>query len=341
MRLSWVKAGQSAPASRSRLLRVFSIANLIGLVLLWPVEAFIAERHWLTVLITYMPQHLFCLPAVLLLAASLLKRDRRMLAANGAALAFFAFALLGFNIPLGAKPAASSLRVRVMSYNIHQGSRGMRNVANVVERHHPDILCLQEVNSWGEWGDPVSKLQQLMPGWHVARDGGLAVLSRHPITHSRVHYLGLGTGRAVFEAGVLVGGRRLTVLNTHFVVAAGAESLSRHRGTLRGYLRGTGATRLAQKTRLLDVAGSAQGPVVITGDFNTPPRGLTYRRITARFTDAFRAAGWGTGHTYRARLSVLRIDYVFTPPEVEVMKCWAPCETASDHRPVIADIALK
>ena len=61
--------------------------------------------------------------------------------------------------------------------------------------------------------------------------------------------------------------------------------------------------------------------------------------------DAFASAGRGYGYTYghtlRPAFSFLRIDHVLVGPEFEVRDCFVGGDEGSDHRPVIADIALR
>ena len=106
------------------------------------------------------------------------------------------------------------------------------------------------------------------------------------------------------------------------------------------YMRHTAAARAAQVTELLRIANSTSPPLLIAGDFNNPPRGRLYQRMTDRFQDAFRAVGWGLGDTYPANLPVLRIDYVFAGEGIAVRRCTVPRVLASDHRPTIVEIGL-
>lgn len=325
---------------RLEILWALSVANAVLLALLWFAEVAVAERHWLTTLVTYAPQQIYVLPLALLLALSLSAKDRRALWLNLAVGFICLFTLLGFNVPLRAPPRGSGPVVRVMTYNAHQAREGTERLAKAVRDLKPDVLCLQEVGRTKELADPVRQLQRRVPGYHVARDGACAILSRYPIERRHVHYPPIGTGRAALEADVRVGGTLLSVVTVHFNTAADGQSLSNPSSSRRAYLRHTAQVRSAQARWLLGVADSIQGPVVLTGDFNTPPRGRVYPRLARRYQDAFRAAGWGTGYTYRDDLPVLRIDYVFVDPDLDVARCFVPRVHASDHRPVVADISL-
>lgn len=97
--------------------------------------------------------------------------------------------------------------------------------------------------------------------------------------------------------------------------------------------------------------------MIITTDFNVGDQNTPYGIVTRELGDAWRAAGWGLGHTFPGALSpgssrpvihgiavpkwLLRIDYVFYSRDWHV--CWArigPWDAVSDHRPVLAHLVL-
>jgi endonuclease/exonuclease/phosphatase (EEP) superfamily protein YafD len=78
----------------------------------------------------------------------------------------------------------------------------------------------------------------------------------------------------------------------------------------------------------------------VAGDFNNPPRGVLYRRMSVQLSDSFRAAGGGFGYTFRSDFPAMRIDYIWCAPGVRVVRCRTVRSRASDHLPVIADIRL-
>ncbi|MBI3948065.1 MAG: endonuclease/exonuclease/phosphatase family protein [Armatimonadetes bacterium] len=325
-----------------RWLRALSGLNFAALVLVWAGERIVGERHWLTTLLAYAPQYPLGIPAALLLLWAALGRSARAAVANIAALLLFAFGLLGLQVPLRVPRSAAGPRLRVMTYNIHHAPRGAERTAAAIRREEPDVVCAQEAEGFRGVTDPMPELERLLAGWHSYRVGELALFSRHPFTARRAHQLATGPRRHLLIATIEVAGRRLTIINVHLNTAARPRSLLRRQGaTAPEYLRESTEVRSRQVEELLEVAGAIPGPVVLAGDFNTPPRGRLYHRLAARFTDAFAAAGWGLGHTFRADLPVLRIDYVWAGPGVRALACRVPATGASDHLPVVADLALE
>lgn len=329
---------------RSRLLPGLTIANLILLTCLWVAESFVGERHWLTTGLLYFPQHWIGIPGIFLLTWALIGRNWKVALVNSPACAFFTGYFLGFNIPLHAAPMGNRAPIRVMTYNIHYGSGGVENLVSVIKQQRADIVCLQETRAYAGWPDPVPGLQRYLRGWHMARGAEVATLSRYPISFTKAHPMMQPLGRIVLETTIDVQGQRLTVFNTHISTAdmsrKGGAVTAGHRWKTPAYVQGTANARMRQLPILLKAANSARTPVIITGDFNNPPRGIFYRRLTRNYRDAFRAAGWGTGNTFRSDLPVMRIDHILAGEGVNVHDCYVPRVSASDHRPVVAEISI-
>ena len=332
-----------APRQR-KVLPWLTVLNLTFLVLLWLLETFVAERHPLTALLLYLPQHGAVLPAGILCLWALARREWRILACNSAALACCAVVFLGFNVPRhsGKTRGTTGHRtaLRVMTYNVHYGAAGTAHIAKVLDALRPDIICLQETRPYNRWPDPVPRLQRHLRGWHMARGAEVTTFSRYPFVFQRSHPMPAKIGRVVLETRVRVKGQELTVFNVHLSTTGATVKRPRHYVVASDLLGGSAAIRREQVDVLLPLAHAAPAPVLIMGDFNNPPRGRLYRRLTRHFQDAFRAAGWGLGYTFRADLPVLRIDYVFASPQVGIQRCFAPSVRASDHRPVVAELVL-
>ena len=103
-------------------------------------------------------------------------------------------------------------------------------------------------------------------------------------------------------------------------------------------------TRLAQARAL--ARDLAPGPLVLAGDLNAPDSSAVVRSLLALgLRDAFASAGRGYGYTYghtlRPGFSFLRIDHILVSPDFAVRDSSVGGDDASDHRPVIADLAWR
>jgi endonuclease/exonuclease/phosphatase (EEP) superfamily protein YafD len=201
------------------------------------------------------------------------------------------------------------------------------------------VLSLQE--SGPPSGPPFRERAALvLPGFQVVADGELAIFSRHPIVDWEVQRLGSGTGRSVLIARIRVHERELTVLNTHFF----RGRIDPQSGVLARALadiQRAGEIHRLQTDRLVEIAGSFAGPRALTGDFNLPPRGGLYRRLTAEHVDTFAVAGRGFGYTFPAALPLVRIDYILASPELGARSCRALRVAGSDHRAVLAEVIFR
>jgi hypothetical protein len=85
-------------------------------------------------------------------------------------------------------------------------------------------------------------------------------------------------------------------------------------------------------------AAECQGPVLIAGDFNTPPESAIFRETWRGYADAFGAAGWGWGYTFFGGRTRVRIDHVLAGKGWTCTDCRVGPPVGSPHRPVIADL---
>lgn len=325
-------------ASKPDILKIASIVYL-GAMVCWAVAMRRAEFLWPATLLLHMPQHVWLILPSLLLLIGFLRRNRGAVVWNLVTLAFVAIGLMGFRIPLGRVGIEPGIPVRVMTYNIHHGDAGLENVAATAKRLNPDIVCLQEANA-ADWKSELPlQANSYLRGWHIARFRELATLSKYPILSQHVQRMQPKTGRAVLVTAMNVEGRRLVVLNTHLSTATGG-SLFHLKVSMAEYMRDTVSTRSFQIKALQKIGESSKGAVVIAGDFNTPPRGVLYNRMCGRFHDSFSVGGFGFGHTFIARLPVLRIDYVFVNDRFGVKRCFVPKASSSDHLPLVADLII-
>ncbi|MDH3604107.1 MAG: endonuclease/exonuclease/phosphatase family protein, partial [Candidatus Tectomicrobia bacterium] len=112
-------------------------------------------------------------------------------------------------------------------------------------------------------------------------------------------------------------------------------------------------TRLQCIERLLIEVASQDKPVVVVGDFNSPPQSEVYARLSARLVDGHRTAGWGFGHTFPMHgkdigglfpklLPFMRLDMIFHTPELVALHSRVgTCHGDSDHLPVITALAWR
>ncbi len=99
--------------------------------------------------------------------------------------------------------------------------------------------------------------------------------------------------------------------------------------------------RAEQARWLRQVLEAEEHPFLVCGDLNSTPRSWVYAHLARGLRDAFQEAGTGWGGTFPARFPAVRIDYVLASPDWEVRRAHVDADLFSDHRPVIAELALR
>lgn len=240
-------------------------------------------------------------------------------------------------------------RLRVATLNqLRENNDSAGTIAQVIAQH-ADVVLLQELSPDMACGLEQEQVYQHYPYRVLYPDEkfeGVGILSRIPL-EAVERFADMRGMRAV----VGVDGQRVTLLNVH-----------PRRPTLQkqplvawsplNWLHGlTYDTRRrdADLVRILDLARTIKGPLIVAGDFNTADREPMYRHIAALLRDAYGEAGWGLGHTYphghahtwQRWMPPLRIDYIWSSSDVVPVKAWVNHRVkASDHCMLIADLVL-
>lgn len=223
--------------------------------------------------------------------------------------------------------------VRVLTWNVHSGigpdgRYDLARIVDLVQRHDPDIVALQEIDSRGKGGtSPFSFLAQAL-GSHateartvVAPDGyyGHALISRWPLGEVALHDLSIyrREPRCAIETTVATPFGPLHLASVHL-------GLGWHE-------------RRQQAAVLAAIAGTSRRTTVMMGDFNDwfyfgSVRGALKTILPMR-----------TMHrTFPARCPMLRLDRIYCRPHGALRRSWTDpaARRISDHLPVIADIGI-
>lgn len=221
--------------------------------------------------------------------------------------------------------------------------RQLERINRLLERFHPDVVCLQEVDESSHWNGHINLLEEIqnkenLPhaylGVHNRREGdrrlayGNAILSRYPIREAVTVPFGQQTlgekgflfARVEFPEGIV------SVLNLHL------DFRSRQR-------------RLAQVEQVIkflhEELASPGDPLlhrpIVCGDFNA--RATLRRDAVAQLFGYMKSHHEYTLHPERARSfpahSPLKcIDFIFLPEPMTCKACQTIRSYVSDHRPV-------
>ncbi len=219
------------------------------------------------------------------------------------------------------------MRVLVASFNVHSFRGGVDKAAGSLGEPGPAIVLLQECG-------PQFRLERfararrsaaLASGRSFGRMRNAIVFRSDwqtvgaPMVHEFER-----RGRAIPRGLVAVRLRgkaaELTAVSAHLGLSA--EERARH------------------VRELLEVIGGLRAPLVLGVDLNEGPEGNAARRLSERMTDAFAAAGRGSGATFPSNEPTARIDCLFAGAGIDVMGAWVARMGGSDHRAVLADLEI-
>ena len=235
--------------------------------------------------------------------------------------------------------------IRVMTYNIQHGAGFDKKIdllrtADAINREHPDIVALEEVDKGVKRTDGRDLTAELaamtgLTGYFSNNfhfDGGLygnAVLTRFPILQeTNTHYRMIRTNeqRGIIQLVLLVHGRKVLFMTTHIDY------------------RGDNAERLLNVGEMKRIIKQYPGlPLILCGDFNDFPGTPVHKAMKETFADTWELIGQGDGLTFPSSTPKDRIDYIWLLPDKSVvpLKAWVPDTQASDHRPFVADVRLQ
>jgi endonuclease/exonuclease/phosphatase family metal-dependent hydrolase len=254
---------------------------------------------------------------------------------------------------MGTDAGAVARALRVMTFNIHHGGGvdgrvDLARIGQVIRDAGVDVAGLQEVDRhYGERSGFVDQAGWLARelGMHVAygpntdldpprpggarRQFGNAILSAFPIVEWENLPLprsGAHEQRGLLRARVEVdGGGSWQVHVTHLQHDDPAE-------------------RLVQARAIRRLLGTPNHGVVLLGDLNAQPTTPEVQALTGVLVDTWAVAGDGPGHTSASPVPSQRIDYVLQSPDARTCAAAVltstPASIASDHLPVVAEIAV-
>jgi endonuclease/exonuclease/phosphatase family metal-dependent hydrolase len=331
---------------RLTLLRFVVFALVAASVALIGAQQLGSDGPWWLELSRYLPFPMMLAPAVLALVLSP-SLGWRWLVASAAAVLLFVTVAMGL---VWHAPEPAEGKLRVMTYNtkaaqLLERTGDIAALEREIVRHHADIVVMQDANGIRHWRgyDPKGPLFGLA---HVFAQGEYAVASRWPLRDCAIAQVALAAEPLSYaRCSVDAGGAAFTLITVHLESPRMGLNAARHEGVdgIDAWQRNHEA-RLAQARALArDVA---PGPLVLAGDLNAPDASAVVRSLLALgLRDAFASAGRGYGYTYghtlRPRFSFLRIDHILVSPEFEVRDSSVGGDDASDHRPVIADLAWR
>ncbi len=220
-----------------------------------------------------------------------------------------------------APPAASG--INMVQFNLSYRNSNPNAVADFIRAADADVVTLQEVT--GKAAKVMELLAKDYPTrirCRYARVGSVAVLSRLPSASGEAQ--GCVDGQGMTWIRVIAGGQELTVASLHLHWPWPYQQY-RQIGELEKYLR------------------EMPRPILLAGDFNAAPWSHAVQRV-ATAAGASVAPGlrfsFGIEFSPWAPSLPIPIDHILLPGEVTPLHVRLGPAVGSDHRPIVARLAL-
>jgi vancomycin resistance protein VanJ len=338
----------------SRGLVALALAYPVSLLLVWLLLRFVGERWWVTSVALYLPMVGFAAPLLPLLLMLLVARRYRLMLLQLASIWLVLVPLMGLELNWPPPAAKASSSMRIVSYNANSAYGGYEELAAEITGVDPDLAFVQELP---EYLTPQlrAKLAASFPHQHSEQE--FLVASKFPLvsTETPERLLFAGRMRSPRFMRVVVASPlgRVVMFHVHTVSPRTAFYELRGKGLRREILSGrlfTGenaapvqelaALRALQIETLAGMAGQERDPVIIVGDTNLPIHSRVRRRYLGNYRDGFAEAGLGFGNTFPSKHPWMRIDLVLSSRALRFTRFEVGSGLASDHRSVVADVAL-
>jgi vancomycin resistance protein VanJ len=207
--------------------------------------------------------------------------------------------------------------IRVMYWNACRGYAGWEAIIAEIRQHNPDLVALGETEHHSS--EIRAMWRRALPDYDISfLGGGMMCLVRGSSGHARAPRTdGYSQAR---ELDVTIDGRTIRCLIVDVYAHPGYD---RRRS-------------LAAIAALADT--SADRPLLILGDFNTPVDSFHFADLRRRHVNAFEQSGAGWIATWPSFAPVLSLDQIWLNPRLQVRSCRHARTAASDHRPVLATV---
>jgi endonuclease/exonuclease/phosphatase (EEP) superfamily protein YafD len=268
------------------------------------------------------------LPAYLVASAAWCFRRYALAALATVAVAFHAFAVvttIGTAEPIDADARAAP-HLRVLSANVKYDNRERATLARELMAADADVVMLQEITSRWVATLGAAGVNERYPysALYPAGSGGQAIYSRLELHDVRVI---IREFWPTISARVEVDGRAVHLVDVHAI--GPLHGMDKHRATV---------------DSILSVAESLPEPRIVAGDFNATPYNETMHRFFDLGLDsAHERRGRGLDGTWpngMQRWPPVRVDDVLVDDGIVVLSIDQLRGRGSDHKPVLADLAI-
>ena len=250
--------------------------------------------------------------------------------------------------------------------NNNAGSETRLKMMDQIKEQNADVVCLQEFHTSTnpEFYDNIAAVQALgYPYYHFSFDAdgdrhyySSIIFSRYPIIDSgRVRFPRPSLPEVLLHADLLVNKDTIRIYTTHLqslqftrhdyeriekIKSVEDSLLANSKGILTKKKKGI-TYRSIQADIVHEVMGNSPHPYILCADLNDVPNSYTYFTVRDNLQDAFLKKGTGIGRSFTSLSPTLRIDYILTNDQWDILQFKRVTRKYSDHFMLVADLAVK
>lgn len=214
-----------------------------------------------------------------------------------------------------------------------------QHFSDLLKTENPDIVCIQEF--YAEYTIDMSDYPYQFIHFKEANTKlGHAIFSKYPLIN-KGGFDFIDSYNNTIYADAIVGSDTVRIYNLHLQsigILPSVDFLQKGTERIKKRISETFVEQEKQLVQILEHKAKSNYPVILSGDFNNTPFSYTYRELKRTMKDAFLERGNGIGTTYSFNMYPMRIDYILTTKELDVIKFTTVKETFSDHYPVSATL---
>ena len=297
-------------------------------VLVASVLPFGARQWWVLDVASHFRVQYVAAAAILIVALAV-RRQWLWCAALAVSLAISARPLLPY-LPFGAPAVAATTTsgppVKVLTVNLLFSNHSTARLLETVREESPDIVVFVEFTpGWSSLVEPLRASYPHRLELPIERSAGIALFSRLPLDTANV--LPLGRSPAI-EAQVRTPAGMFTLIGVHL------------RSPTSGWRAGQ---RNWQYERLEQRLDEIEGPVLVTGDFNTTPYSPFLSEWLERTGLVDTRRGRGLAWSWPTFLPIvgIPIDHCVVSEDFRVISARRLPAFGSDHYPILTELALE
>jgi len=212
----------------------------------------------------------------------------------------------------------------------------LASFSKLLETEKPDVICIQEYYRKSNLNF-VNYPYQYIHYRNEKVSLGHAILSKYPLAETGAFNFKDSNNNTLF-ADVVKNGDTLRVYNMHLQSLGITPSVTYlqegDKDIIRKKMTETFKQQQSQVEEIVAHRAKVQHPVLLCGDLNNTPFSYTYSLLKKNTNDAFLERGSGLGTTFKFDGYPMRIDYILTSKDLEVITFKTGDESFSDHYPL-------